>query len=167
MAAIEILLQNEIGRINPNIYGHFVEHLGGVVYDGIWVGEDSGIPNIRGFRRSLIEKLKEIQPSVIRWPGGCFAETYDWRDGIGPRNERPTTVNWWYMNDGKYESNQVGTHEFIDFCRLVNAEPYFALNATTSTVLEGRNWIEYCNMPQGTTTLAKERENNGSSEPST
>ncbi len=76
-------------------------------------------------------------------------------------------MNWWYMNDGKYESNQVGTHEFIDFCRLVNAEPYFALNATTSTVLEGRNWIEYCNMPQGTTTLAKERENNGSSEPST
>jgi alpha-N-arabinofuranosidase len=165
MIKIDILLTNELGVINPNIYGHFVEHLGGVVYDGIWVGENSGIPNILGFRRELVEKLKAIKPPVIRWPGGCFAETYNWRDGIGPREERPTTVNWWFMNDGKYESNEVGTHEFIDFCKLVNAEPYFALNATTTSVLEGRNWIEYCNMPQGSTTLAKEREKNGSPEP--
>ncbi|TVY07888.1 alpha-N-arabinofuranosidase [Paenibacillus cremeus] len=165
MTSISIRLDEEIGRINPNIYGHFVEHLGGVVYDGIWVGEDSEIPNIHGFRQELVEKLKAIQPGVIRWPGGCFAETYDWRDGIGPREQRPTTVNWWYMNDGKFESNQVGTHEFIEFCRLVNAEPYFAVNATTTTVLDARNWIEYCNMPQGTTTLAQEREKNGSPEP--
>lgn len=165
MAKIDIWLNDEIGCINPNIYGHFVEHLGGVVYDGIWVGEDSEIPNIKGFRRDLVEKLRELQPPVIRWPGGCFAETYNWRDGIGPREQRPVTVNWWYMNDGRYESNQVGTHEFMDFCKLVGAEPYFALNATATTVLEGRNWIEYCNMPQGTTTLAKEREKNGSPEP--
>lgn len=165
MTTIDIWLNEEIGHINPNIYGHFIEHLGGVVYDGIWVGEDSEIPNIKGFRLELIEKFKEINPSVIRWPGGCFAETYNWRDGIGPSEKRPTTVNWWYMNDGKLESNQVGTHEFIDFCNLVNAEPYFAVNATTTTVLEARNWIEYCNMIQGTTTLAQEREKNGSPEP--
>jgi alpha-N-arabinofuranosidase len=119
MTTIDIWLNEEIGRINPNIYGHFIEHLGGVVYDGIWVGEDSEIPNIKGFRLELIEKLKEINPSVIRWPGGCFAETYNWRDGIGSSEKRPTTVNWWYMNDGKLESNQVGTHEFIDFCNLL------------------------------------------------
>ncbi|MFH5183468.1 alpha-N-arabinofuranosidase [Paenibacillus sp. TAB 01] len=165
MIQIGIRLDEEIGRIHPHIYGHFVEHLGGVVYDGIWVGEDSDIPNIKGFRQELVEKLKEIQPAVIRWPGGCFAETYDWRDGIGPREQRPVTVNWWYMNDGKIESNQVGSHEFVEFCRLVSAEPYFAVNATTTTVLEARNWIEYCNMEQGMTTLALKREKNGSPEP--
>lgn len=162
---IDLVLMEPIGTIHPNIYGHFVEHLGGVVYDGIWVGEDSSIPNIHGFRKDLVEKLRAIHPPVIRWPGGCFAETYNWRDGIGPREERPTTVNWWYNNDGLYESNAVGTHEFIEFCRLVGAEPYFALNATTTTVLEGRNWVEYCNMPKGSTTLAKLREKNGSAEP--
>ncbi|TBL78976.1 alpha-N-arabinofuranosidase [Paenibacillus thalictri] len=165
MIDIGIRLDEQVGRINPNIYGHFIEHLGGVVYDGIWVGEDAGIPHINGFRQELAEKLKAIKPPVIRWPGGCFAETYNWRDGIGLRERRPVTVNWWYMKDGKLESNHVGTHEFIEFCRLVDAEPYFAVNATTTTVLEARNWIEYCNMPQGTTTLALEREKNGSAEP--
>ena len=165
MTKINVVLAEEIGTISPNLYGHFVEHLGGVVYDGIYVGEDSSVPHVHGFRKEILDKLRALHPSVIRWPGGCFAETYNWRDGIGPKAQRPTTVNWWYNNDGLMESNQVGTHEFVDFCRLVGAEPYFALNATTTTPLEGRNWVEYCNMERGKTTLAKEREANGSPEP--
>lgn len=165
MNKIHLLYPEKLGTINPNIYGHFSEHIGGVIYDGIWVGEDSDIPNIHGFRKELVEKFKAINPPVLRWPGGCFAETYDWRDGIGPKEKRPTTVNWWYNNDGRLESNQVGTHEFVEFCRLVGAKPYFAANATSTTPLEVRNWIEYCNFPQGSTSLAKLREENGDAQP--
>jgi alpha-N-arabinofuranosidase len=88
-SSIEVLLEEPIGTIAPEIYGHFAEHLGGVIYDGIWVGENSKIPNIGGIRRSLVEALQKIKPSVIRWPGGCFADSYNWRDGLGPRAQRP------------------------------------------------------------------------------
>lgn len=162
---IYIVIPEKIGIINPNIYGHFIEHLGGVIYDGIWVGEDSKIPNIGGIRKELIDALKEIKPTVIRWPGGCFSETYNWRDGIGPREKRPVTVNWWYTKDGRLESNQFGTHEFIRFCRLVNAEPYIATNIASIPPLETRNWIEYCNFPAGSTYLANLRAENGDPEP--
>ncbi len=158
-------LKNSKGTISPNLYGHFSEHIGGVFYDGLWVGEDSPIENIRGFRKALVESFKKINPPVLRWPGGCFAETYDWRDGIGPRSERPTRVNWWYYMDGRLESNEVGTHEFMDFCSMVGAEPYVAANMTSTTPQNIRNWIEYCNFPEGTTTLAKERAANGSEKP--
>src|SRR5215510_7431535 len=94
-ARIEILLDEPIGRIAPEIYGHFAEHLGGVVYDGIWVGEDSKIPNIGGIRKALVEALQRIRASVIRWPGGCFADSYNWRDGIGARAQRPRRPNFW------------------------------------------------------------------------
>ena len=156
---------DRIARIEPEIYGHFTEHIGGVFYDGIWVGEDSPVPNIRGLRLGIIEKLKAIGAPVIRWPGGCFAETYDWRDGIGPREDRPTRINWWQSYDGRYEPNSVGTHEFVDFCRLAGAEPYIAANITSLTPLAIRDWIDYCNSPAGSTTLARERERNGSAEP--
>ncbi|MBE5782293.1 MAG: alpha-N-arabinofuranosidase [Clostridiales bacterium] len=156
---------HSVGTINPNIYGHFSEHIGGVFYDGLWVGEDSGIENVHGFRKSLVDSFKKIAPPVLRWPGGCFAEIYDWRDGIGPRSQRPTRVNWWYYRDHRLESNQVGTHEFMDLCRLVGAEPYFAANMTTTTPLHIRDWIEYCNFPANSTTLAKERGANGDTEP--
>src|SRR5262245_47152525 len=86
---VEILLNEPIGKVSPEIYGHFVEHLGGVVYDGIWVGEDSKVPNVGGIRKQLVDHLKRISPSVVRWPGGCFADSYNWRDGIGPRSSRP------------------------------------------------------------------------------
>lgn len=165
MNKIHVLYPEITGTINPNIYGHFVEHLGGCIYDGIWVGQDSDVPNIQGFRKELVELFRAIKPPVLRWPGGCFAETYNWRDGIGPRDKRPTTVNWWYNYDKRLESNQVGTHEFMAFCELVGAKPYFAANATTTTALEIRNWIEYCNFEQGTTSLAKLREENGRAEP--
>ncbi|MBE5770641.1 MAG: alpha-N-arabinofuranosidase [Clostridiales bacterium] len=165
MTKITIDLGNSIGIIHPNIYGHFAEHIGGVMEDGLWVGEESPVENIRGFRKKLIESFKKINPPIVRWPGGCFAETYDWRDGIGPREKRPVRVNWWYYHDGRLEKNQVGTHEFMDFCRLVGAEPYVAANITSLTPLHIRDWMEYCNFPQGSTTLAKEREANGDAAP--
>ena len=165
MDTINILADESIGTINPNIYGHFAEHIGGVIYDGIWVGPDSLIENIHGFRKGIIDALEEIRPPVIRWPGGCFAETYDWRDGIGPVTDRPTTANWWHQHDGRYETNAVGTHEFAAFCRIVGAEPYFAANITSTTPLEIRNWIEYCTFPRRATSLARLREKNGDPDP--
>lgn len=165
MNSITILLTQSKGTINPNIYGHFSEHIGGVFYDGLWVGEDSKIPNIRGFRKALVESFAKIHPPVLRWPGGCFAETYDWRDGIGPREARPRRVNWWYNEDHRVEPNQVGTHEFMDFCRMTGAQPYVAANMTSVTPLHIRNWIEYCNMPAHLTTLADERAQNGDEAP--
>ena len=162
---VSILSPYEIGTIAPEIYGHFSEHIGGVIYDGIWVGEDSHIPNIKGFRKELVEKLRAIKPAVLRWPGGCFAEIYNWRDGIGPREKRPVRRNWWLVDDGRYERNEFGTDEFIEFCRLVGAEPYIAVNVTTMSPMDARDWMDYCNSPAGTTTLALEREKNGHREP--
>jgi len=165
MKELRIVFGKSKGTINPNIYGHFSEHIGGVFYDGLWVGEDSKVENVRGFRKKLVDSFKKINPPVLRWPGGCFAETYDWRDGIGPREKRPERVNWWYGWDGRTESNQVGTHEFVDFCRQTGAEPYFAANMTTVSPLHIRDWIEYCNLPAGLTTLTRERAANGAEEP--
>src|SRR5262245_13883807 len=102
-ARIELLLDEPIGRIAPEIYGHFVEHLGGVVYDGIWVGEDSKVPNVGGVRQAIVEAMRRIKASVIRWPGGCFADSYNWRDGGGPRKDRPRRPNFWI--DGRHMPN--------------------------------------------------------------
>lgn len=165
MNQITIDFSHSRGTISPRIYGHFAEHIGGVIYGGLWVGEDSEIENIHGFRKAAVDSFKKIHPPVLRWPGGCFAETYDWRDGIGPRGQRPRRVNWWYNYDGRVETNQVGTHEFMDFCRMVGAEPYVAANMTSLTPLHIRNWMEYCNLPQGLTTLTDERAANGAPEP--
>ena len=165
MDTVRIDFSRSRGIIPPELYGHFSEHIGGVFYDGLWVGEDSPVENIRGFRKSLVESFRRIAPPVLRWPGGCFAETYDWRDGIGPRHMRPRRVNWWYRQDGRIESNQVGTHEFMDFCRMTGAAPYVAANMTSVAPLHIRNWIEYCNFPAGSTTLADERAANGDSAP--
>ena len=164
-AELVINANESLGVISPLIYGHFSEHIGGVFYDGLWVGEDSPVENIHGFRKALVDSFAKIHPPVLRWPGGCFAETYDWRDGIGPRASRPERINWWFSNDHRTESNAVGTHEFIDFCRLVGAEPYFAANMTSTTPLHIRNWMEYCNAAEGLTTLARERGANGDPAP--
>ena len=163
MKTVYLVCPETIGRIEPELYGHFTEHIGGVMRDGIWVGKDSPIPNIRGFRRALVEKLRRIAPPVIRWPGGCFAETYHWRDGIG--ENRPVRAGWWTSYDGRTETNEVGTHEFLDFCGMVGAKPYFAVNVTSVSPMEARDWVEYCTAPRGSTTLALEREKNGSPEP--
>jgi len=124
MARITIDTGDPVGKVSPYIYGHFTEHIGGVIYDGIWVGEESKIPNIHGIRLELIEHLRRINPPVIRWPGGCFADRYHWQDGIGKQEDRPRRYGRW--NDVT-EPNSFGTHEFVEFCRLVNAEPYFAV----------------------------------------
>ena len=163
MKKVYLMYPRKRGTIAPEIYGHFTEHIGGVIYDGIWVGRNSEIPNIKGFRKYIIEKLKAIKAPVIRWPGGCFAEMYDWRDGIG--QERTTRINWWNYADRRYETNEVGTHEFMDFCEAVGAKAYFAANLTAVTPLHNRNWIDYCLSPRGSTTLALEREKNGHPEP--
>lgn len=163
MKKIYLMYPQKKGEIAPEIYGHFSEHIGGVIYDGIWVGKDSKVPNINGFRKEIIEKLRAIKASVIRWPGGCFAETYDWRDGIG--KERRVRISWWTGEDGRYESNEVGTHEFMDFCEQIGAKGYFAANLTSVTPLHIREWMDYCLSPKGTTALALEREENGHPEP--
>jgi alpha-N-arabinofuranosidase len=173
-ARIDILPDEPIGPISPNIYGHFTEHLGGCIYDGIWVGEKSKIPNIGGIRKALVDNLKLLKPPVIRWPGGCFADSYNWRDGVGPREERPRRTNFWantpYMKKApsgpqKYDPNQFGTNEFAALCKLVGAEPYFAGNLRSLTAKDFYEWIEYCNSPAGTTSLADLRGKSGQREP--
>jgi len=107
--------------ISKNIYGHFAEHLGNCIYGGFWVGEDSPIPNTHGIRNDVLAALREIKPPVIRWPGGCFADTYHWKDGIGPRAARPAIINSTW--GGVSEDNSFGTHEFLELCELLGAEP--------------------------------------------
>ncbi len=152
----------EMGRVSPLLHGQFAEHLGSCVYGGLWVGAGSDIPNIQGYRRSAIEYLKELGIPVLRWPGGCFADNYDWRDGIGPRRRRPRRVN---ISWGNYtEDNSFGTHEFIGLCRRIGAEPYLAGNVGSGSPAELRDWVEYCNFPSGSK-LSDERAANGSPEP--
>jgi alpha-N-arabinofuranosidase len=172
---IEILVDEPIATIAPEIYGHFTEHLGSVIYDGIYVGENSKIPNQQGLRSALIDKMRAIKAPVVRWPGGCFADSYDWRDGIGPRSKRPRRTNFWTDNFTEaqrkqnlpqvYESNEFGTDDFVRFCKLCGAEPYIAANVRSLTPLDFDHWVEYCNSPRGTTTLAETREADGSPDP--
>lgn len=149
-------------KISKHIYGHFAEHLGRCIYEGIWVGEDSPIPNTRGIRNDVIAALKRIAAPNIRWPGGCFADTYHWKDGIGPRGRRPEIVNVHW--GGVTETNHFGTHEFLDFCSLVGAEPYICGNVGSGTVQEMAEWLEYLTMP-GTSPMQRLRKENGREEP--
>jgi alpha-N-arabinofuranosidase len=173
---IEILTNEPIGTIAPEIYGHFVEHLGGVVYDGIWVGKESKIANVGGIRKQLVEALARTKPGVIRWPGGCFADQYDWRDGIGPHEKRPKRTNFWVdspewpsnaRRDGPqvYDPNHFGSVEFARFCRLAGAQPYFAANLRSLPAQEFWRWVEYCNSPAGSSTLAEQRAGDGEPQP--
>lgn len=146
---VEIRVTNDkIGEIDPKIYGHFIEHLGRCIYGGIWVGENSKIPNLRGLRLDVLNAVKAINPPIIRWPGGCFADGYHWKDGIGPRNKRPVRPN---LAWGGIESNQFGTDEFIDFCREVGAEAYITVNVGSGSPQEAAEWVEYCNGGLNTT----------------
>ena len=157
-----VLVDAAIGLVRPELHGHFAEHLGSCVYGGIWVGRNSPIPNVNGFRKAAVDYLKELGIPVLRWPGGCFADDYHWRDGIGPAARRPRSVN---IHWGNYvEDNSFGTHEFIEFCRLIGAEPYLAANVGSGTPEEFRDWVEYCNYPSGSS-LADERAANGFPQP--
>jgi alpha-N-arabinofuranosidase len=158
---VNIDLAKETGAVRPELHGHFAEHLGSCVYGGLWVGKNSKIPNINGHRKQAVDYLKGLVP-VLRWPGGCFADDYHWRDGIGPAARRPKNVN---IHWGMYtEDNSFGTHQFIELCRLIGAEPYLAGNVGTGSPQELRDWMEYCNYPKGSS-LADERAANGSPEP--
>lgn len=161
-ATVTVLLGEPIGTIRPAIYGQFTEHIGRVIYDGIWVGSDSKVPNISGIRKALVEHVKRLGKVVVRWPGGCFADRYHWRDGIGPVRARPRRFGRWKEVT---EPNTFGTHEFVRFCRLCEVEPYFAANVGTGSPEEFQQWVEYCNAPPGSTTLADERTANGDREP--
>jgi len=169
---IEILLDENLGTISPNIYGHFLEHIGGVIYDGVWVGENSTIPNVNGIRKELIDEMRKIKAPIVRYPGGCFADSYDWRDGVGPPDQRPRRTNFWIEADSstspanhRYESNRFGTDEFMRFCRAVGCQPYLAANVRSLPAQSLDRWVEYCNSPAGSTTLADARAASGSSEP--
>ncbi|MDZ7723896.1 MAG: alpha-N-arabinofuranosidase [candidate division KSB1 bacterium] len=159
-----IVVNADLGKetISKFIYGHFAEHLGRCIYGGIYVGEDSDIPNTRGIRNDVVEALKEIGPSVVRWPGGCFADTYHWKDGIGPKEERPSIVNTHW--GGVTEDNSFGTHEFLDFCELIGAEPFICVNVGSGTVQEAADWVEYVNS-DAKSPMTELRKQNGRAEP--
>ena len=144
--------------ISRHIFGQFAEHLGRGIYEGIWVGPDSSIPNTRGIRNDVVEALRALHVPNVRWPGGCFADEYHWRKGIGPANRRPATLNsnW----GGVIEPNTFGTHEFMDFLQQIGAEPYLSVNVGSGTVQEAAEWLEYLTASQPTA-LAAERSANG------
>jgi alpha-N-arabinofuranosidase len=148
--------------IDPNIYGQFVEHLGRGVYEGIWVGPDSPIPNVRGIRTDVVQALRKVRVPVIRWPGGCFADGYHWRDGIGPAGARPPGINaaW----DKSAETNAFGTHEYMDFLGQIGANPFISVNLGSGSVREADDWLRYMTAPVSSAP-GKERAANGHAEP--
>src|SRR4051812_44700605 len=149
-------------EIDRHLYGQFAEHLGRGIYEGIWVGQDSKIPNIRGYRKDVVEALRKIHVPVIRWPGGCFGDLYDWRDGIGPRAKRPVRVNVHW--GGVTEDNSFGTHEFMNFSEVVGADAYVSLNVGTLQPYDASQWLEYMTS-DSQSSLAKERRKNGRAKP--
>jgi len=149
--------------INKHIYGHFAEHLGHCIYDGFYVGEgNSKIPNTNGVRNDIIEALKKLKVANLRWPGGCFADTYHWQDGIGPKAKRPKMVNVWW--GGVTEDNSFGTHDFLNMCEAIGATPYLAGNVGSGTVKELSDWVSYVNL-EGESPMANLRKQNGREKP--
>lgn len=148
--------------INKNIYGHFAEHLGRSIYNGFFVGDTSKIPNTNGVRNDVVAALKTLKIPNLRWPGGCFADTYHWKDGIGPKENRPTIVNQWW--GGVTEDNSFGTHDFLNLCELLETEPYLAGNMGSGTVQELADWVQYVNFG-GKSPMSDLRIKNGRKEP--
>ena len=149
-------------KVSRHIYGHFAEHLGRCIYGGIWVGEDSSIPNTRGIRSDIVEALRNIRIPNLRWPGGCFADEYHWMDGIGLRAERPSMINTHW--GGITESNHFGTHEFMDLCAQLECEPYICGNVGSGTVREMQQWVEYLTL-DGKGPMSDLRRANGRDKP--
>ncbi|MBE6821930.1 MAG: alpha-N-arabinofuranosidase [Ruminococcaceae bacterium] len=162
MSRIIVQTEQKLSKINRNIYGHFSEHLGHCIYGGIFVGKDSKIPNVNGMRSDVVEALKHIRIPVLRWPGGCFADEYHWRDGIGPNESRKKMVNtnW----GGLVEDNSFGTHEFMELCRQLGCEPYINGNLGSGTVREMSEWVEYMTF-SGISPMSELRRQNGREEP--
>jgi alpha-N-arabinofuranosidase len=149
-------------EIDRHIYGQFAEHLGRGIYEGIWVGENSKIPNIHGYRKDVVEALRKIHVPVIRWPGGCFADLYNWRDGIGPRAKRPVRINVHW--GGVTDDNSFGTHEFMNFAELVGADPYVSINVGSLAPYDAAQWVEYMTSDENAS-RANERRKNGRAKP--
>ena len=149
-------------KISRNIYGHFAEHLGRCIYGGFYVGDTSSIPNTNGVRNDIIDALKKLKIPNLRWPGGCFADTYHWKDGIGPKDKRPSMVNKWW--GGVTEDNSFGTHDFLNMCELLGAEPYLSGNVGSGTVQELADWVQYTNF-KGKSPMSDLRTQNGRTAP--
>lgn len=158
---VKLNLEQAKQIIPKEIYGQFAEHLGTCIYGGLWVGENSSIPNTSGYRNDVLQALKELKIPVLRWPGGCFADEYHWMDGIGPKENRPRMVNnnW----GGTVEDNSFGTHEFLNLCELLECEPYVSMNVGSGTVQETAQWVEYMTAADGP--MAKLRKQNGRENP--
>ncbi|MGE5814147.1 MAG: alpha-N-arabinofuranosidase, partial [Acidobacteriota bacterium] len=148
--------------VNRNIYGHFAEHLGRGIYEGIWVGPESPIPNTRGIRKDVVAALRRLNVPVLRWPGGCFADEYHWRDGIGPRNQRPAMINTHW--GGVVENNHFGTHEFMDLVEQLGTDAYIVGHVGSGSVRETMEWVEYLTSP-GESPMANLRRKNGRDKP--
>jgi len=148
--------------IAPEIYGHFAEHLGRCVYEGFWVGEDSEIPNVRGIRTDVVEALKKMKVPVLRWPGGCFADEYHWKEGVGPREKRGKMINTHW--GGVIDDHAFGTHEFLDLCEMLDSEAYVAGNMGSGTVEEMQDWVEYMTSDSDSD-MANWRRQNGREKP--
>ncbi len=161
-ASLEVNVSQGVHTISPHIYGHFSEHLGRGIYGGLWVGEDSRIPNTNGVRNDIIDYLKQIDIPNLRWPGGCFADEYHWRDGIGPRSERPKMINTHW--GGVVEDNAFGTHEFLNLCEVLGCEPYICGNVGSGSVEEMSKWVEYITF-DGESPMSNLRKENGREKP--
>jgi len=162
MAKLVINNENKKSTINPEIYGHFSEHLGRCIYEGIYVGENSDIPNVNGMRIDVVEALKEMKLPVLRWPGGCFADEYHWMDGIGPKQSRKKIINTHW--GGVIEDNSFGTHEFFELAKQIGCKTYVNMNVGSGTVREMSEWVEYITF-KGTSPMADLRAKNGHEEP--
>jgi alpha-N-arabinofuranosidase len=151
-------------KINKNIYGHFAEHLGNCIYSGFYVGDTNKmIPNTEGVRNDVIEALRKLKVPTLRWPGGCFADTYHWKDGIGEKSKRPAIVNRWW--GGVTEDNSFGTHDFLNMCERIGAQPYLAGNVGSGTVQELIDWVQYVNFEGKASPMSKLRVQNGREKP--
>lgn len=152
----------KIATINKDIYGHFSEHLGRCIYEGIYVGEDSKIPNVNGMRCDVVNALREMGIPVLRWPGGCFADEYHWKDGIGKKSERKKMINTHW--GGVVEDNSFGTHEYFELCRQLGCDTYVNANVGSGSVKEMSEWVEYMTF-DGVSPMAELRKKNGSEKP--
>ncbi|WP_160685799.1 alpha-N-arabinofuranosidase [Clostridium sp. C2-6-12] len=162
MGKLVVNVHNKKGKINKEIYGHFSEHLGRCIYEGLYVGENSKIPNTNGMRNDVVQALKEMKIPVLRWPGGCFADEYHWKDGIGPKENRKKMINTHW--GGVVEDNSFGTHEFMELCRQLECEPYINGNLGSGTVQEMSEWVEYLTF-DGVSPMADLRTKNGHEKP--
>lgn len=163
---VSIIVDADQGKetISRHIYGHFAEHLGRCIYDGFYVGENNtSIPNKDGIRLDIIDALKNLKIPNLRWPGGCFADTYHWKDGIGPKDKRPSMLNVWW--GGVTENNSFGTHDFLNMCEMLGTEPYLSGNVGSGTVQELSDWVKYVNHKEGSSPMPVLRQQNGREKP--